>query len=88
MRLRVEIDLSAADIAGFDRYEARVLARLPLYGGRLLSRTRDEAAPQEIHDLFFPTDTAFEAFLADPVRQSLGADWAATSAVGKVFREG
>ncbi len=80
MLLLVTIDLAEADLALFDRYEAQVLPLLGLHGGRLEFRVRATDRRSETHLLAFPDEAAFQAFLADPVRQDLRTDWTACGA--------
>jgi uncharacterized protein (DUF1330 family) len=80
MRLLVTIDLSAADIAAFDRYERQALPLLASYGGELEMRVRALDRKSETHLLHFPDSAALAAFLADPTRQALRPDWDACGA--------
>lgn len=85
----VTIDLSAADLDAFERYEAAVLALVPRHGGRLELRVRALDGRTETHLLFFPDDAAFERFRADPGRLALAGDWercGARSAIQLVAR--
>jgi uncharacterized protein (DUF1330 family) len=75
MRLLVTIDLSGADIAAFEAYEAAVLPLIAVHGGRLEMRVRASDAWSETHLLHFPDEAAFEAYLADPVRQKARSIW-------------
>jgi uncharacterized protein (DUF1330 family) len=59
-------------------YEDAVLALLPDHGARVVYRGRrasheDPSLPAEVHLLWFPSRTAFEAYLADPRRHALMA---------------
>jgi uncharacterized protein (DUF1330 family) len=80
MRLLLTIDLSAADITAFDRYERQALSFLALYGGRLEMRVRALDGRSETHLLHFPDSAAFDAFLVDPKRHALRPDWVACGA--------
>jgi uncharacterized protein (DUF1330 family) len=71
MRFLVTIDLSAADIAAFDHYEAQVVPLLVQHGAKMEVRVRSLDQQSEIHLLYFPDDAAHRAFLADPVRQAM-----------------
>jgi uncharacterized protein (DUF1330 family) len=71
MRFLVTIDLSKADIAAFDHYEAQVVPLLARYGAEMEVRVRSLNRQSEVHLLYFPDDTAHRAFLADPTRQAL-----------------
>lgn len=80
MRLLVTIDLANADLAAFERYEAKALGLLPRYGGRLEMRVRTLDGAAETHLLSFPDEAAFEAFRTDPERLALAAQWEACGA--------
>lgn len=71
----VTIDLAAADLNTFERYEAEVLGLVPKYGGRLELRVRGLDGRTETHLLYFPNEAAFERFRADPGRLALSGDW-------------
>ena len=56
-------------------YEDEVLALLPDHGARVLYRGhraegQDPSLPVEVHLLWFPSRTAFDAYLADERRQA------------------
>lgn len=80
MLLLVTIDLSHADLAAFERYEAEALDLLPRYGGRLDMRVRAVDGQSETHLLFFPDEPAFEAFRTAPERLALAPEWEACGA--------
>ena len=71
----VTIDLSGADLAAFERYEAAVLAIAPRHGGRLELRVRSLDGRTETHLLHFPNAAAFDAYSSDPARLALADDW-------------
>ena len=71
----VTIDLTAADLNAFERYEAEVLELVPKHGGRLELRVRALDGRTETHLLYFPDEAAFEGFRADPGRLALSGDW-------------
>jgi uncharacterized protein (DUF1330 family) len=61
-------------------FEDEVLALLADHGARVVYRGRraaheDAALPLEVHLLWFPHRAALDAYLADPRRQSLLADY-------------
>ena len=67
-------------------YEDAVLTLLPDHGARVLYRGRrvtdqDPSLPAEVHLLWFPSQAAFESYLADPRRHALIA------AHGEVFTD-
>lgn len=67
-------------------YEDAVLTLLPDHGARVLYRGRraagqDPSLPAEVHLLWFPSQSAFEEYLADPRRHALIA------AHGEVFSD-
>lgn len=68
MLLLATFDLSGADIALFDAYEAAVLPLLERHGGRLLQRVRSLDAAFEIHLLEFASETGHESYRQDPER--------------------
>ena len=80
MLLLVTIDLSQADLAAFERSEAKALDLLPRYGGRLEMRVRTVDGQSETHLLSFPDEAAFEAFRSAPERLALAAEWEACGA--------
>jgi uncharacterized protein (DUF1330 family) len=71
MHFLVTIDLSAADLAAFDHYEAQVVPLLAQYGAEMEVRVRSLDRQSETHLLHFPDDAAHRAFLADPTRQAM-----------------
>jgi hypothetical protein len=71
----VTIDLTAANLDAFERYEAEVLDLVPKHGGRLEMRVRALDGRTETHLLYFPDDAAFEGFRADPGRLALSGNW-------------
>lgn len=75
MRLLVQIDLADADLAAFEAYEHAVLGLLPDHGGVLELRVRGIDRPVETHVIAFPSDAAFDAFVADPRRIALAQAW-------------
>jgi uncharacterized protein (DUF1330 family) len=55
-------------------YEDQVLALIPQHGGRVLSRVRAQEpqdGPYEVHVIEFPSETALDAYMADPQRVAL-----------------
>lgn len=84
MLLLVTIDLSAADVALFDSYEARVLPLLATHGATLEARVRALDGQREIHLLHFPDAQAFAAYRADPQRESAQPLWAQCGARSEV----
>jgi len=68
MLLLVEIDLSDADVALFESYEARVLPLLQMHGARLVERLRAADGRSETHLIDFPDAQSLAAYRADPVR--------------------
>ena len=71
----VMIDLSAANVSAFEAHEAKVLALLKRHGGRLEARLCSLHRASEIHLVFFPDQSSFDAYLNDPVRQTALAEW-------------
>jgi hypothetical protein len=62
------------------QYEDAVLALLPDHGARVLYRGRraqgqPEVLPLEVHLLWFPDRAAFDAYLGDPRRAALLAEF-------------
>ncbi len=80
MLLMVQIDLSNADLAMFEEYKTQVLALLDKYGARLEERLRSIDGASETHLLYFPDDSAFGAFRADPDRAAMQDRWIASGA--------
>ena len=80
MRLLVTIDLAAADIGTFERYEAVVLPLVAKHGGHVEFRVRALDNTREVHLLTFPDDGTYEAFRSDPNRLAVQALWAASGA--------
>jgi hypothetical protein len=68
MKLVVQIDLTFADLAAFERYEAAVLPLLADHGGVLEQRLRAVDGSSETHVIGFVSPEGFEAYLADPRR--------------------
>jgi uncharacterized protein (DUF1330 family) len=71
----VTIDLTAADLDAFERYETAVLALVPKHGGRLALRVRALDGRTETHLVDFPDEAAFESYRTDPGRLALSGDW-------------
>ena len=76
MLVLVEIDLTGADLALFEEYEARVLALLVDYGATVEVRVRPLDQGSEVHLLRFPDSEAREAFRIDPARAAAQDLWA------------
>lgn len=70
MLLLATFDLSGADVALFDEYEAQVLPLLERHGGRLLKRVRSLDSAFEIHLLEFDAEAGVESYGRDPDRQA------------------
>ncbi|MFC4554864.1 DUF1330 domain-containing protein [Georgenia faecalis] len=68
---------SHGDDDALSAYEDRVLALMPRYGGRVVSRVRrvDEGGegggPAEVQVIHLPDDAAVQAYLKDPDRLAL-----------------
>jgi len=75
MLLLVQIDLSDADVALFDQYEAAVLALLPDHAAELIERVRSTDGRTETHLLEFSDAGALASFRADPRRVKLQDLW-------------
>ncbi|MDO6416814.1 hypothetical protein Q4F19_20695 [Sphingomonas sp. BIUV-7] len=91
MLLLVQLDISQAEMALFDEYEARVLALLGSHGAKLVERLRSTDQATEVHLVHFPDASAFEAYRADPVRVGLQQLWlecGASSTLTEVRRVG
>lgn len=89
MLILVQIDLSGADLALFESYEARALAVLGQHGGRIEERVRTVSSTTEVQLLYFPDEAALSAFRSDPSRAALRALWVdcgATSTISEVVR--
>ena len=71
MLILATFDLSNADIALFEQYEAAVLPLLGQHGGRLLQRVRSLDSVFELHLLEFDSDTGFASYRDDPGRAAL-----------------
>lgn len=84
IQILVTIDLSEADLPAFDHYEAQVLPQLALYGGAILFRLRATDDRSEHHLLRFPSEDAFAAYKADPVRIALAPHWQASGATATI----
>jgi uncharacterized protein (DUF1330 family) len=80
----VTIDLSDADIALFESYEAKVLALLAAHGGRLKARVRALDGRSETHLLFFPDAEAFDGFCWNPDRIAALDEWDRSGATAVV----
>lgn len=75
MLLHIQIDLTAADIALFEAYEAAVLPLLADYGAALKLRLRAPDGRGEIHLIAFPDEAALAAYRADPARIAAQPLW-------------
>jgi hypothetical protein len=71
----VAIDLSGADVAAFDAYEAKVLPLVCEHGGRLEIRVRSLDGRTETHLLHFPDEQAFDRYRLDPRRIAAAPEW-------------
>jgi len=74
MLILVRIDLSAANLKLFERYEGGVLPLLALYRGTLIERVRSMDGKVETHFLQFADAAAREAFRAGPRRAARPVD--------------
>ena len=81
MKLLVDIDLRAADMAAFEAYEAAVLPLLAEHGAVLERRLRAVDDSAETHLIDVPSQAALDAYLADPRRAALAPAWRACGAV-------
>lgn len=79
------VDGKAGDLAD---YEDKVLALMPEYDGKVVSRFRnfDDDGPTEIQVLEFPSDADVDAFVNDERRLELAADRDRSIARTEVFR--
>ena len=68
MRRLVTIDLTGADLALFESFEAKVLQLVPKYGGRLEMRVRALDNSSETHLLYFPDAQNYDSYRSDPAR--------------------
>lgn len=84
MLILVQIDISKADLALFDAYEAQALGLLRQHSGQLVERVRSTDGTSEVHLLDFPHADAFNAFRADPMRTALQELWSRCGASSKV----
>jgi len=80
MLVCVQIDLTGADLPAFDAYEIKALGILSQYGASVVERVRSCDTRSEFHLLEFPDRTAFDSFLADPVRAAMKDEWTASGA--------
>lgn len=80
MRVLADIDLSNADLEVFEAYEAAVLPRLEVYGGRLDLRIRSSDQQRELHLLYFPNADSLSRFRDDPIREGVMDQWKACGA--------
>ena len=80
MKLIVQFDLTNADLAAFETYEAAVLPLLAEHGGVLEQRLRAVDDAGETHVISFPSREAFEAYVADPRRLIQAAAYTASRA--------
>lgn len=85
MRRLVMIDLTNADMAIFEAYEAKVIPRLEEYGGSLETRVRSLDETLETHLLYFPNPQSFNDYLSDPVRLALASEWAQCGASSQII---
>jgi len=72
MTLVAVVDLVEAETGR--QYEDRVLVLLKRHGGRLERRLRSTDGLTEVHLLWFPSQAAYDAFLADPRRAEIRAE--------------
>jgi uncharacterized protein (DUF1330 family) len=89
MLILVHLNISAANMALFDDYEAQAFALMANHGGRLLERLRSTDGNSELHLLHFVDAKAFNSFHADPARGALQELWlrcGASSSVTEVQR--
>lgn len=80
----MQLDLASADLAVFDRYEAIALALVEIHGGKLEWRVRTLDGRSEAHLLRFPGRSAFDDFMADPVREEAQPLWISCGARSSV----
>jgi uncharacterized protein (DUF1330 family) len=80
VRRLVTIDLTDADVAMFEAYEAKVLPLVEKHGGRLELRVRALDGRSETHLLYFPDAKAAEDYRADPARIAVLGEWEACGA--------
>jgi uncharacterized protein (DUF1330 family) len=80
----VAIDLSGADVAAFEAYEAKALPLVCEHGGRLEIRVRSLDGQTETHLLYFPDEHAFDRYRLDPRRIAAAPEWEKSGAKSEV----
>lgn len=75
MLILVQLDISEAEMALFDDYEAQLTSLLGRHGGKLLERLRSTNEKSEVHLLYFPDAEALDAFRAVLARAALQELW-------------
>jgi uncharacterized protein (DUF1330 family) len=91
VRRLVTIDLTDADLALFETYEATVLPLLEKHGGRLEMRVRSLDGRCETHLVYFPDARCAEDYRSDPIRVVALGEWercGAKSVVAEVEQVG
>lgn len=83
MLFLVQIDLTGADLAAFERHEAVVLPLLAEHGARIERRLRGPDDDFETHVLNFPSQAALDAYLADPRRAAAAELWLRSGATAE-----
>jgi len=86
MRLLATFDLTDADRALFQAYEALVLPYLADHGGRMERRLRSLDGAIEVHLLHFATPEGVQAYLNDPRRGDSTELWLRCGAKATVIQ--
>ena len=79
------VDMSPGDPARGKEYENAVLGLLPRHGGALEQRLHSTDAHSEVHLIRFESRAGYDAFLNDPDRLSLRADFAGAAPTTRVI---
>jgi uncharacterized protein (DUF1330 family) len=83
VRIVALFDLTGADLAAFEAYEAAVLPILSDHGAALERRLRSCDGAMEVHILDFPSPEARQAYLNDPRRAAQQGLWLQAKVVAK-----
>jgi hypothetical protein len=75
-------------VAAFQRYESPVPPLLPEHGGLLKQRLRVNDGTTEIHLIWFPDQTAFDAYRADPRRAAVAGLFEVSGATMELLEVG
>ncbi len=86
LTLVILVKIPLHGIASFNQYEDLVLPLLKNHGGKLQERMRTPDQSTELHILSFESQSGFDNFLADPIREKYRPLLQNSNATSELFK--